>query len=358
MRAQGSARKEPSAFAEDPAALNFWPVGPRAVYGPGAGAAALRARLWNSDPTGQQARRASALCGAALAVGACPWVVRAEKERCGWAGPGAARKCRQQPHVTRALTAGNQCRPDFVYRPVGARASLFGPSSLAHTVFLHVAQAPEWAALAAAPGAQPAPPRAPAGGSADAGDAACPADPLPRARSFSEVRPPGRDARARDPAPDPAPPDPAPRASRSLLASLPAGEELRERPRAPARRAWRRLPREAGGGPADPARSSTEAWRGSCEATPGLLRGADASRAARSSLQVEGGWEAALAPDAALERAAAGRSIAELLQVPRPPARLLLGCGVGARARGRQRGGAACAGVRRPRRGGCCLARK
>jgi len=226
-----------------------------------------------------------------------------------------------------------------------------------------VAQAPEWAAVAVGPGAQPEAPRAPAGGSADAGDAACPADALPRARSLSEVRPPGRDAlaqraaRARDPAPDPAPPDPAPRASRSLLASLPAGEELRERPRAPARRAWRRLPREAGGGPTDPARSSTEAWRGSWEATPGPLRGADAARAARSSLQVEGGWEAALAPDAALERAVAGRSIAELLQVPRPPARLLLGCGVGARARGRQRGGAACAGVRRPCRGGCCLAR-
>ena len=357
MRAQGSARKEPSAFAEDPAALNFWPVGPRAVYGPGAGAAALRARLWNSDPTGQQARRASALCAAALAVGACPWVVRAEKERCGLAGPGAARKCRQQPHVTRALTAGNQCRPDLSTGLSGSRLSLRSFIARSQCSCM-VAQAPEWAALAAAPGAQPVPPRAPAGGSADAGDAACPADALPRARSFSEVRPPSRDARARDPAPDPAPPDPAPHASRLLLASLPAGEELRERPRAPARRAWRRLPREAGGGPADPARSSTEAWRGSCEATPGLLRGADASRAARSSLQVEGGWEAALAPDAALERAVAGRSIAELLQVPRPPARLLLSCGVGARARGRQRGGAACAGVRRPRRGGCCLARK
>jgi hypothetical protein len=68
VHAQGRACKEPPAFAEDPAALNFWPVGPRAVYGPGAGAAALRARLWNSDPTGQQARRASALCEAALAT--------------------------------------------------------------------------------------------------------------------------------------------------------------------------------------------------------------------------------------------------------------------------------------------------
>lgn len=41
--------------AADPAALNFWPrsgASPRPVYGVGAGAAALRARLYDSGREG------------------------------------------------------------------------------------------------------------------------------------------------------------------------------------------------------------------------------------------------------------------------------------------------------------------